>query len=339
MTQGFIPLTTGDKSVFFQDGNYTIEAKDRSDSYTPIHLAIDGSIGSVMPDKPFRMQAVDFLQGAFVDIYPSSFDVEGFHYRSGMVGVVATLNSTLPEGATVKPADVPYVGPAFDVTLFKGLNPPKGSSWPSIFSIAKTGDVVLGDPYERTSWPQIEPAALSDLQWAGGTRLFFSGGERLNGLPANTPDNTDPIFLHRFNELQNKSTLRVSLGDDGTAPDQSTPDKMEIGYYDNGGYGTWHQGVALYASGQIYARKAVVTTANYPDYVFKPSYRLRSLQEVEQAIQTQGHLPGMPSAAEVEAKGMDLGEQNRLLVEKVEELTLYLIQMRKELDALKATQK
>jgi len=70
--------------------------------------------------------------------------------------------------------------------------------------------------------------------------------------------------------------------------------------------------------------------ANWPDYVFAPSYRLAPLAEVEQYIRTNGHLPNVPSAAQVEKEGgVELGAMNAKLLEKVEELTLYLIEEKK----------
>jgi hypothetical protein len=75
---------------------------------------------------------------------------------------------------------------------------------------------------------------------------------------------------------------------------------------------------------------------NWPDYVFNTHYQLRSLSDVDQYIQTNNHLPEMPSAKEVAENGINLGEMNALLVKKVEELTLYLISLEKEVNQLKA---
>ena len=69
----------------------------------------------------------------------------------------------------------------------------------------------------------------------------------------------------------------------------------------------------------------------WPDFVFAKDYNLLSLAEVEQFIEENQHLPNVPSAAEVEANGFELGEMNAILLQKVEELTLYIIQMEKRL--------
>lgn len=74
--------------------------------------------------------------------------------------------------------------------------------------------------------------------------------------------------------------------------------------------------------------------ANWPDYVFAPDYKLAPLEEVESFIQENQHLPQVPSAATVEKEGFELAAMNALLLKKVEELTLYLIEQNKKMEAL-----
>jgi hypothetical protein len=73
-----------------------------------------------------------------------------------------------------------------------------------------------------------------------------------------------------------------------------------------------------------------VTNTGWSDYLFKPGYRLRPLSEVSQFIQTNGHLPDIPTEAEVKEKGVSLGDMQAKLLAKVEELTLHMIQQDKE---------
>lgn len=80
----------------------------------------------------------------------------------------------------------------------------------------------------------------------------------------------------------------------------------------------------------------VQLNAAWPDYVFAKNYRLKSLSELESFILQNNHLPNVPSAKEVEKNGFDVGDMNKRLLEKVEELTLYIIQLKKEIDAMKA---
>ncbi|HRO46360.1 hypothetical protein [Agriterribacter sp.] len=105
----------------------------------------------------------------------------------------------------------------------------------------------------------------------------------------------------------------------------------------NVGIGTQTTGsFKLAVEGTIGAREIKVTSVNpWPDYVFQTSYALPTFTDIENYIQAHQHLPGMPSAAEInESGGVELGEMNRKLLEKVEELTLHLIQVNKRVEEL-----
>lgn len=88
-------------------------------------------------------------------------------------------------------------------------------------------------------------------------------------------------------------------------------------------------------SGVVFSREVNVQLADYPDYVFSKNYSLMSIEEVEKYITINKHLPNVPSAKEIEANGANLGELNKIQMEKIEELTLYIIEMKKEIEALK----
>lgn len=95
-------------------------------------------------------------------------------------------------------------------------------------------------------------------------------------------------------------------------------------------------GYLLTVGGKIICTELKVQVQPFPDYVFANGYNLKSIDEVEQHIKTYNRLPGMPSACEVEQNGMNVGDMQTRVVEKVEENTLYIIQLKKEIDALKA---
>jgi hypothetical protein len=97
-------------------------------------------------------------------------------------------------------------------------------------------------------------------------------------------------------------------------------------------------GYALSVEGKIISDEVFVALrADWPDYVFATDYQLPNLCETASFIEANKHLPGIPSAEEVKAKGgIELGEMNRLLLQKIEELTLLMIDQQKQIDALKA---
>lgn len=83
-------------------------------------------------------------------------------------------------------------------------------------------------------------------------------------------------------------------------------------------------------NGNVRAKEIKVENTNWPDYVFAKDYPLLSIKETERYIKEKGHLPGIPSAEEVKSKGVELGDINAKLLQKIEELTLHLIQLSKE---------
>lgn len=101
----------------------------------------------------------------------------------------------------------------------------------------------------------------------------------------------------------------------------------------NVGIGTTTPTEKLEVNGAIRAREVKLETTNWPDYVFEPGYELESLEEIEKFIQSESHLPEIPSAEEIEANGVQLGEMNKLLLKKIEELTLHTIAQQKLIEA------
>lgn len=88
----------------------------------------------------------------------------------------------------------------------------------------------------------------------------------------------------------------------------------------------------LNVNGAIRSKEIVCESAPWPDYVFEEDYDLKSLSEIEDFIEEEGHLPNIPSAEDVAAEGVPLAKMNALLLEKIEELTLHMIELQKEKD-------
>lgn len=106
----------------------------------------------------------------------------------------------------------------------------------------------------------------------------------------------------------------------------------------NVGIGTTDtKGYKLAVNGDaMFTRIKVKAYDNWPDYVFGENYKLMPLQDLETYIKANKHLPDVPSAKEVTKDGADLGEMNKILLQKIEELTLHMIELQKQVNELKA---
>jgi hypothetical protein len=93
----------------------------------------------------------------------------------------------------------------------------------------------------------------------------------------------------------------------------------------------------LAVHGKIFAREVIVTDSPliWPDYVFDENYKLTPLDQLSDYLKQHKHLPEIPATAEVAENGISVGEITPLLLKKIEELTLHVIQQQKEIELLK----
>ena len=105
---------------------------------------------------------------------------------------------------------------------------------------------------------------------------------------------------------------------------------------DNVGIGCTNPAVRLAVNGKIKATELEITLAPCSDYVFEKDYNLMNLNDLENYITKNKHLPEVPSAKEFSENGYSVGEMDDILLRKVEELTLYIIKQQKEIEELKS---
>lgn len=191
-----------------------------------------------------------------------------------------------------------------------------GTTTPSTFRQTRLdveGDLYLSDP-TGSSWmaiDQVHPSSQSGFVWTetGGivskAWLYYDYGS--DWLLINGESGTGwrkDIVIHNTGE--------VCMGTSDIAT-----------------------GYKLSVDGKVACREVLVkASGSWPDYVFAEDYKLLTLKQLEKSVEQNNHLPGIPSAKEVEENGFTLGEMQRLVLEKVEELTLYTIEQGKQIEEL-----
>ncbi len=154
-------------------------------------------------------------------------------------------------------------------------------------------------------------AAAGDaiIRPSGGASLLFT-------LPYSLKDGTTSYFS--FGSLDYERSLNIFQNG-----------KVTIGTTDN------TIDAKLAVEGKIVTNELHIKNPLVADFVFEEDYQLSSLDEVELFIRANGHLPGVPSGEKMLKDGVDMAEMNQVMLKKIEELTLYVIELKKESEQLK----
>jgi hypothetical protein len=206
-----------------------------------------------------------------------------------------------------------------------------------------TGNTVLG--YE---------AGVNKTSGSGNIYIGNQAGKAASGtaesdaLYISNNSSTNPLIKGSFHATAPwvKFNVKVAPG----SPTPTTTGYLAIGDFDTapGGAGAGGMGLPSNFTGgpyRLYVQDGIMTeklkvalrnSADWADYVFAPNYKLAPLEEVEKFIKANNHLPNVPSADEMAENGIDVTKTSAKLMEKIEELTLYIIELNKEINKLKA---
>jgi hypothetical protein len=161
------------------------------------------------------------------------------------------------------------------------------------------------------------------------------------GIGTNTPaallslKGTSPKILLEESDQSNKKWNIEALNSGLVFSETGVSDWLYLKSGGNIGIGCSNPMVKLAVNGKIQATEIEIKSAPCADFVFKEDYNLRPISAVESFIKANNHLPDVPSEKEVKENGINLGQMDAILLQKVEELTLYVIELQKENDSQK----
>lgn len=172
---------------------------------------------------------------------------------------------------------------------------------------------------------------------------LFSGSVSANGFVCNVAGGTSTYQKFVVNATSTNNYFDAALDASNTKlpiyfkwrGDQFSSSALTILGNGNIGVGCVSPTVKLAVNGKIQATEVEIKSAPCSDFVFEKNYKLTSLSDLEKYVTVNKHLPEVPSAKEFQEKGYSVGQMDDLLLRKVEELTLYVIELKKENDALK----
>jgi len=302
LTMSALPFVSHAQNVFPASGNVGIGT---SSPQYPLHVVTGNTVGLVT----WNTGALANNSGAFIRAYNAGTPA-GANMRLGglLFGTVDPSAMVSRTGAQIEAYSEAAWTATSQPSFMRFLTTPADGTSPlERMRITAEGHVVLQQgtffgvaisdryPYDGRTQPHYGLQWVMDSWSSSGPTLWASA---FGGM-----------------KFMTQSVPRITITGTGN---------VGIGTDDTKGYKFAVNGDA------IFTKIKVKANASWPDYVFEESYQLPPLAEIAAYIKTHKHLPEIPAAAEIEKDGQDVGEMNRQLLKKVEELTLYLIQQQQE---------
>lgn len=289
---------------------------------------------------------------------PSGNGTGAIHYSGGNVGIGTNIAANLLDvrlngsnGLTARFAEANGAGIILGVNVhnddpLSGFIGHTSSNRNIKFHVGGTGNHIFsteaGKSMTISNLGRVgigvnTPANLLDVRLSGSNGLTARFAES-NGsgivLGVNV-HNDDPLSGFIGHTSSNRN-IKYHVGGTGNHIFNTNSGKsMTITNLGRVGIGTTTPDSKLTVAGKVHAQEVQVTVNAGADFVFEEDYELTSLEELGQYVKANKHLPEIASAKEMESEGIHLAEMNIKLLQKIEELTLHLIEMNKEIEILK----
>jgi len=295
-------------------------------------------VGSSSPAMIIRQQSTNDVP-AFVGVATSDPKQELHVNGNAMIsGSGKSLLFATSASSTYGNFGIRYTGSGLNFYL-----PNSGTPTNYLMFIKNNGNIGVGTSNPSCKFDVSGSLKATSMQ---STSLSVSGGVTFSSLASNS---TKVVTINSNGELLTTefSTFQDNLGNHTADKNINLNGNKIIGSNSgNGGIyvssdgkvrigtGSMAPSNALEVNGTIRSKEVVIELTNWSDFVFENDYKLMSLKETESYIKKNGHLPDVPSAEEVMTNGVELGEMNAVLLQKIEELTLYVIELEKKIEKL-----
>lgn len=261
-----------------------------------------------------------------------SSTADGIIYRNGNVGIgTSSANKML----TINPSN-DFIG--HFLSMGKIVNSKKGTRLFNFGSSASTDPSSGFSFYNMNNKLSLDYLSKSDRTYLtlndyNGNNIFKTSVSTIGFAYIHLPKLNSRIVIGDYASYLENEDHKLIVKQGSAKIEGNILTDANIGI----GTNSFVDGADTYrlsVDGKVRATAVKVYT-DWADYVFEDDYSLPTLKEVEKHIKEKGHLKDIPSAKEVEENGIDVGEMNKLLLQKVEELTLYVIKLNKEIEELK----
>lgn len=282
-------------------------------------------IGSVTDGYPVVNQRLSNIVESYRDLRLGAANAGSIYFETGRTFTTAPVRMLIGNNGNVGVGTESPVGKFHVNGIDNGVV--AAFTYPGIGDVNGGLKIVNGTASAGSFVP-----TLIARSYAPGRQFGLSiTGESEDIVPPAIEKNVGAIIL----EGRSKAGGPLALGN-VLALNNYSDNLLMVKANGNVGIGTMEPGnYKLAVEGTIGARKVKVTTTDWADFVFYDDYALPSLADVSRFIRANRHLPGIPAKADVQKEGVDLGEMNVKLLQKIEELTLYLIEMKQENEGMK----
>lgn len=263
------------------------------------------SIGNIQKkNTQFILNSLENEGGSSSLIFDFSKSSSGLRsVRVGEISNIVALFSTDINGLS---KDRIYIGRDGNIGIGANL-------WYPQTQLDVDGDISMGSFTKKSSTLILRTQEIVEAK----SQLIFDFGKSKSGLRAARVEDTSSTLTFYTTNTEGLTQDRIYIAKDG---------KVGIGT------NQWHPQCELDVNGTIRAKEIKIEIENWADFVFNKDYKLPTLQEVESHINEYNRLPDIPSEKQVKEEGTNIGEMQAKLLQKIEELTLYLINQNKKIE-------